>query len=215
MDKTSYLYLMIAQTDTGIGSVIRTLSRFPYNHAALTLDPSLRRWVAFGRYIHNLPLYGGFINEPVERYLAKGQDIPVRIFRLEVTQEKYQQLEQLFSLAGNQDNGLLYNFYDLVANYFGQKIPIPGAYTCLGFACAVLEREFLSFRELNAYLGPYLYYDGTLSALVSDSGSRTDIYFSNIALPRAAWHSARHMAALAARTFRPGHTDIVAQQLRG
>ena len=214
MEQSQYLYLMIAQTDTGIGRIIRTLTRFPYNHAALTLDTSLHSWVSFGRYMRRLPLYGGFIREPAERYLARGKAIPVRIYRFAITQEKHRQLEELFCLAGKTDSGLLYNFCDLLTNAFGIKYSIPGAYTCLGFACAVLDMEFTSFRTLSAHLQPYLFYEGDLSTLVNDSGSRDDVFFHTLGLRRSTVVSAKQMVLLGKRMFQSEYPDTITKYLQ-
>lgn len=99
MAETKSLYVMISRTDTGVGKLIRRLSRYPYNHVSLSLDPTFQTWVSFARYVQNVPLYGGFIVEPAERFLAKGERIDVRIFRLDIPEEQHSRLERLFSMA--------------------------------------------------------------------------------------------------------------------
>lgn len=205
------LYIMISRTDTGIGRIIRKLSRYPYNHVALTLDPTFRTWVSFARYVHNVPLYGGFIVEPAERYLAKGGRIDVRIFRLELTEERIHRLKLLFSMASQPDCGLIYNTFDILAAAFGGKAPVSDAYTCLGFACEVLGLPFTTIKEMDEHLTPHLYYEGDLASLVADSGRRDDPYFSHMGLARATWLSTRHIARLSRRALWPGENSIIAQ----
>ena len=203
------LYIMISKTDTGIGRVIRGFTGYPYNHVSLTLDPTFRTWVSFARFVHDTPLYGGFIREPVERFLAKGEQIDVRIYGLEVPEPRYSQLEALFALAGRQDGNLLYNHFALVSAACGFDIPIPGAYTCLGFANAVLSTDHKSFQELDAQLTPSLVYEGSLGALAPDSGRRDDLYFTRLGLLQGSIQSVTALSSLLYFLLNPNRTDIV------
>lgn len=173
---------MISHTDTGVGKLIRLITGYPYNHVCMTLDDDFRNWISFARYIQDTPLYGGFIREPVERYLAKGERIDVRIFALDISREKHRILEELFQLAGKQDPRLRYNLLSLVTLVFGFEVPIPGAYTCLGFANKVLGTRHKTIKNLNKQLEPYMIYEGSLGDLAPDSGCRDDIYFTRLGL---------------------------------
>ncbi len=207
------LYLMISQTGTGMGRMIRAVSRYPYNHVSLSLDPALRQWVSFARYSENMPLYGGFICESPERYLASGRDVSVRIFRLEIQESHAQRLETLFAQAGSRDFRLIYNTYDAIASTLHCRFPIPNAYTCLSFACTVLELPCRTIRDLDRYLSPLLYYEGPLSTLATDSGSRTDDYFRRLGMLRGYWNTARHFALLSGRIVLPRRGNLVSRYL--
>lgn len=213
METRKNLYIMISKTDTGVGFMIRTLSGYPYNHVALTLDPSLRNWVSFGRFRHDAPIYAGFITESVERYLAKGYDIQVRIFRLPISEEKYRQLQQLFTYANQPDNGLIYNSFDAMAAVFRKKVKVPGAYTCLSFTCAVLQKRYITIEALDEDLQPYLIYEGALSALLPDSGSRTDRYFADLGLAHGTWVGIKQLVELSSRSVLHRGNDVVTQQM--
>lgn len=213
MPDTRYLYVMISQTDTGIAQVIRTVSRYPYNHVSMTLDPSLRNWCSFARYHRNAPFYSGFIKEPVERFLADSGDAQVRIFRLEIPKERARRIEQLFLQAGRKETRLIYNYFDAMASVLNRKIAIAGSYTCLSFACAVLGRQYRHIEDLNNALQPHLYYEGSLAQLVPDSGSREDAYFQSIGFTRGNWRSAKQLALVTARLLRHRRGDFVDQKL--
>lgn len=207
------LYIMIAHTDTGVGKLIRLITGYPYNHVCMTLDGSFRNWISFARYIQDTPLYGGFIQEPVERYLAKGKRIDVRIFALDISQETYDSLEGLFSLAGKQDPRLRYNLFSLVTLTFGVEVPIPGAYTCLGFANTVLGTRHKTIRALSEDLSPYLFYEGSLAELAPDSGCRDDIYFTRLGFLRGTAESVNAIASLIRFALNPSKSDPVVQAL--
>lgn len=208
------LYVMISRTDTGIGKVIRCVSRYPYNHVSLTLDEDFRNWVSFARFFHDTPLYGGFIREPVERFLAKGERVDVRIFALELTESRYARLKKLFALAGKPDSGLVYNYFELVTATVGLSARVPGAYTCLGFACAVLGTGYRTIAQLNDALAPRLIYEGALGDLAPDNGCRDDIYFTRLGFRRGLTYSYICLCQLARRILRPTDTDPVAIQLQ-
>lgn len=199
MDKTQQIFIMISRTDTGIAKLIRGISRYPYNHVSLTLDPSLRQWYSFARYVQDAPFYSGFIREPVERFLAGEGDAQVRIFRLELPVNQAAELEQLCEKAGKEDSGLIYNLFDAAASCIGLELSIPDAHTCLSFACSILGREHRTIQSLSDELEPYRIYEGSLAALVPDSGSRDDVYFTRIGLLGGTVKSVKQLGRLTLR----------------
>lgn len=196
------LYLMISRTDGKMGRFIRYFTNYNYNHVSLTLDPKLRSWVSFARYHCDVALYGGYICESAERFLAKGGEVPVRIFRVELSEEKYRSLEGLFAQAGDVHSGMIYNTFDALATSMGCNIPISNAYTCLGFACMVLGRNFRSIKKLDEYLSPNLVFEGDLRLLICDSGSRDDIYFTRMGALHGTCAVVKQLARLSARAVR-------------
>lgn len=215
MEETRKLYVMISKTHTGIGKAIRIFSRYPYNHVALTLDPAFRNWVSFARYSKYTPLYGGFVTEPVERYLADSNDsVQVRIFALDITQQHYQKLSELFSYAGNLESGMVYNLFDIIAAAVGAKIPIANAYTCLGFAGAVLEKDYRTIKALDKDLESHLIFEGCLSNLASDSGDRSDLYFTRLGFIKGTGKTVKTVAILTSRAVKKVTADTVTMQLQ-
>lgn len=180
MDDPKKLYVMITKTDTGIGKLIRAVTRYPYNHVSMTLDDSFRTWVSFARFHLDTPLYGGFIREPVERFLAKGQRIDIRIFALELPARRIEEIRALFDKAGVPGSDYIYNYLELVTLSVGLRFSIRDAYSCLGFANAVLGTDHRSIKALDQSLTPRLFYEGTLNDLAPDSGDRTDPYFTRL-----------------------------------
>ncbi len=215
MEETKKLYVMISKTHTGIGKAIRKFSRYPYNHVALTLDPSFRNWVSFARYNKDTPLYGGFIKEPVERYLADdlSEAVEVKVFALDIPYDHYQRLSELFSYAGKLDSGMVYNLFDIIAATVGAKIPIANAYTCLGFARAVLHKDYRSIKALDKDLESHLIFEGSLESLACDSGSRDDMYFTKLGFIKGTKKTLKTFAILTFRAVKGNHSDKVQQTL--
>ena len=107
MSKRHYLYLMISRTPTKMGKFIRIFTRFSYNHVSLSLDPTLQHWVSFARYVQQVPLAGGFVQENAPRFSAMAGSIPVRIYRVELSESHYRGLLTLFAKAGKRSCGLI------------------------------------------------------------------------------------------------------------
>lgn len=202
------LYVMISKTDTGVGSLIRTITQFPYNHVSMTLDPTFRTWVSFARFIQDTPLYGGYLKEPVERFLAKGQQVDVHIFGLELTPKRYQELQELFSKAGKLDSGYIYNYLELLTLSIGIPFPVRNAYSCLGFANFVMGTNYRSIRDLDRDMTCKRIYEGTLNALVPDSKDRSDIYFTRLGLWNGLIRTTQTLSELFRRAFSPNHPGI-------
>lgn len=198
------LYLMISRTDTGIGKVIRLFTRYEFNHVSMTLDSDFQRWVSFARYVQGVPLAGGFVEESAERFLAMEGPVNVRIYRLDMTPERYAQLESLFAQAGNPDNGLIYNSFGFLASAFGKRLHIPGAYTCLEFAGTVLERDFGAIRALDRALSPHLIYEGDLKALLDGEPAWNHPYFTRRGLAGGTLDTIGHFRKLLIRAVHPG-----------
>lgn len=205
---TQYLYLMISETDTQLGRFIRSVSHFKYNHVSMSLDPTFHEWVSFGRFNREAPLYSGFITESPERFLAKGFDPAIRIFRLPITQQRCQEIRNLFSYAGQADCGLVYNTFDCMAAAFHRRVEISGAYTCLSFACEVIGKRCLTIEELDRDLKEQLIYDGPMAKLVPDSGVRTDHYFDHHGLVHGTWMGAVQLSSLMLRLFMGCRIDL-------
>ena len=196
-----HLYIMLSRTGTGMGKIIRKFTRSEYNHVSLTLDPALQSFASFARYTVDVALAGGYVKESAARFLYSGQPVPIRLYRITVSPSRYQQLQQLFSLAG-QNTGLTYNSLGALLSTWRLRFHIPGSYTCLEFAAAVLDQPFCSLQELQAYLEPHLIYQGDLHELVTDSGDRSEPYFARRGILWGTADTAVHFTRLAGRLLR-------------
>lgn len=194
-----YLYVMLSRTPTGMGKIIRLFTRSPYNHVSLTLDDSFRQFVSFARYRVDTPLAGGYITEPAERFLAGDSEVPVRIFRVEITDEKAQHLTKLFAWAGDRNTGLIYDSLAALLSTFHIRTHIPGAYTCLSFASKVLDIPCRSLQELADHLSPLEIFHGDLRTIVQDSNDRSDPYFTPRGFFRGTADTAAHFGRLFCR----------------
>lgn len=201
MEEGKYLYIMLSRTSTGMGRIIRAVTRNEYNHVSLTLDSSFKQFVSFARYRQDVALAGGFVVETAQRFLCTGRPVPIRMYRIEISPERYKKLKNLFNTAEN-DGGLIYNSLGALLSTWSIRSHIPGAYTCLEFAAAVLEKPFRSLQELQDFLEPYKIYTGDLGKLVQDSGDRSESFFIRRGFWGGTADTVIHFTRLAGRLFR-------------
>lgn len=195
-----YLFVMLSRTDTGMGRFIRFFTQEEYNHVSLCVDDDLRQFVSFARYHQDVPLAGGYVTEPSERLLSCGKKMPVRIFKLEISSDDAQHLEALFTLAGH--TSLVYNSLGALLSSCHIPCSVPGAYTCLEFAGAILGNRFSTIQSLDDALASYEFYQGDLFDLLEDSGSRKDSFFRKMGFWKGSWLTVVHFKTLLWRILR-------------
>jgi len=208
------LFLLVSQTQTGIARMIRGVCRYPYNHVSITLDPSLKRWYSFARYVQDTPLHGGLVSESPRRLCAPEGDILVRAYRVEIPEQRAARLEGLLSLADDPASGLIYNHFDALASVFGGHITLPRCYTCLSFACEILGRQYLTIADLCRALEPCLFYEGPLSRLVNIAEEGEETYFVPEGILSGSAKSAAQLGKLTFRTIHQGYVVYLAQLFR-
>ena len=208
------LYILVSQTQTGIARMIRNVSGYPYNHVSVTLDPSLKRWYSFARYVQDAPLYGGLVSESPRRLCAPDGDILVRAYRVEIPGNRAARLEGLLALADDPASGLIYNHFDALASVLGIRLALPRCYTCLSFACEILGQQYLTISELCEGLSGQLIYEGPMSRLVAMPEEQEDPYFVPGGLISGNAKSALQLGKLSLRTIRHGYALYLTQLFR-
>ena len=214
MEKTRSLYLMLSRTGTYTGKVIRLFTHYEYNHVSLSLDPELRQWVSFARYAQGVPLAGGFVTESPERYLCSGGPVQVKIFRIDIPRSRYRKLRMLFAMADQRDSGLIYNTFGAIVTPTGCRWYVPGAYTCLEFANAVLRESHSSIRSLEEAHRDNVIFEGDLRTIAPDTGERVGPFFRRRGFWRGTKDTTWHFARLCRRVASRRRIDIVAATLQ-
>lgn len=214
MSESKKLYIMISRTNTKMGNFIRFFTRYDYNHVSLSLDKNLKSFVSFARVVQDAPLYGGFVTESIERFLHKGKNSKVKIYEVNITKDKYDNLKRLFSLADNPDNGLVYNYLDALMTPVGINIKIKGAYTCLSFANTVLGTKCKNIKSLSHTLKDNLIFEGTIKDLGVDSGDRSALYFQKIGFRKGTKKSAKSLLIVCKRMINVNSDDEVNEILK-
>jgi len=85
-----YLYVVVSQTHTRIGKVIRKVTKSPFSHSSISLTADLTQMYSFARYRLQSPLKGGFVQETPGRLTLLGEEETyVHIYRIPVSWMQY------------------------------------------------------------------------------------------------------------------------------
>lgn len=157
-----YVYIVFSSTPYKIGKLIRGFTGERYNHVSISLDRDLTQMYSFARRYYRTPFYGGFVKESRARYHLNGTPSQIKICRLAVSQESYDQLAARFCAMYERREQLLYNHLSVVTIPFHRLIHLKDARICSEF---VVEQ----LHHLGMPINPRRYYSvGTLEKLLED-----------------------------------------------
>lgn len=168
MPDQKYLYVLFSATPYRMGRMIRFVTGEPYNHVAIGLEEDLRELYAFARRYYCTPFYGGFVTEHSCRYHHNGSTAQIRLCRVPVTEEQWQQLHRRMAHMRDRARHYLYNHLSAAAAPLHIKINVRDAYTCAEFTVSVLQElgldfevcKFYSIGDISRKLEKYRFYDG-------------------------------------------------------
>ncbi|MDL2225662.1 hypothetical protein LJC20_05650 [Eubacteriales bacterium OttesenSCG-928-M02] len=193
------IYVVLSKTHTGIGRLIRAFSRYPYSHVSIATTFPIDEMYSFARYHSVAPLMGGFVVEHPHRFLFPDTD--VKIFRLELEEEAYNQAMARLDAFLTHADEYLFNTISIITLLFKRHFYVPKAYVCLEFVMEVLGLSGLtSLKQLEEALAPYEYFTGSFRACVDPAAlSNMDSYFDPLGIGTIVKGSLRHMKTLFSR----------------
>lgn len=166
------MYVLFSRQNTKIGRFIRVFLRSSrYSHVALSLDEKLYDVYAFSRKRHDSPFSGGFVREYPVHYIIKGADVPIKICRVDMTEEEYAAARARLNDAIERSDSMIYNLFDAAALPFGKRYRLKDAYTCVSFASYVLGMDDVKdIGDLENRLSRNTVFDGGLNELIAKHG---------------------------------------------
>lgn len=182
------IYILISQTNTRFGKLIRKFGKIQYNHASIALDSELSEIYSFARQRHSLVLTGKLVKENISRFtLNRATNINATIFEVPVTEEQYDEIKALIEEIYN-DKEYLYNLFSVLTYPLTKGLSVYKAFTCNEFAMYVLkllghevQKPLYQYKpdDLLEILGDKIYYQGNLLEYVKEKKVKTD-YFDGI-----------------------------------
>lgn len=145
-EEKKWVYIVISKTGTLLSRMIGFISKAEYNHASLSLDPSMCEMYSFGRINPYNPIIGGFVMEsPFFGTFKRFYKTSAIIMRMPVTEKQYTLLERHVRRMYAQKDRYFYNFVGLVFAAFGVCFKHKDWYYCSEFVRDTLDR----FKILN------------------------------------------------------------------
>lgn len=111
-----------------------------YSHVSLSLKADLSELYSFSRYYKETPFDAGFIAESPLRYLFTNKDVPLKVYRIPITSDQKDYLQEKFDRMLANKDAHKYSFIEVVS----YKFPITplkeeNKHTCLSFTVEVLS----------------------------------------------------------------------------
>lgn len=143
--KNRKLYIVLSRTDTFLARVIRHITKAPYNHVSLSLDPSLNEMYSFGRRYPRNPLWGGFVNESKNSgFFKRCKEAEVTVLSLEIDEKTYKDMQVRFQYMNEHKFSYHYNYLGLFFAIFDIHFkPAQHTYFCSEFAKEILIRHHI------------------------------------------------------------------------
>lgn len=168
-----YIYVVISRTPTFTGKIVRRLLRAKYNHASISLDENLSQMYSFCRFSISNPLVGGILRESSYTLtLGLDKDVPIKVYRIPVTMEKYQLVSEFILDTYNDAEIYYYNFLQAIGIISKKKYAFYKTYICSEFVIEALMKGGIQFTESKSYqimpidicglIEKFIYYSGNL-----------------------------------------------------
>lgn len=186
---TPALYIVLSQTHSRIGKLIRKATRSRFSHCSISLTADLTQMYSFARYRWHSPWRGGFVQETPNRLTLQGtRETYVEIFCIPVGRAQHRAVAQKIEQMQKDDEEYIYNMLAPLCIPFGGN---PAAYKaeicsqfvaqCLSVAKAlpgalaekraVLPKDFAGvFEAACCYKGQMAHYQPARQATFNDDG---------------------------------------------
>lgn len=158
------LYLVLSKTNTKMGSLLRKVTRYEYNHISVSLEKNLSQMYSFSRYKMKKPFKGGFVEESMRRYLVNNKDLELIVFTIPLDDKAYDKVNDFIESMTEEKDIHRYSFKEAILTY----IPFVNYnslnnYTCLTFAIRILEEAKIipignnikTIKQLHMILSDY------------------------------------------------------------
>lgn len=169
------IYVLFSSTNTCVGSVIRKITRFSYNHVSIGFDLHSDVWFSFARFNRHLPTVGGFVKETHLR-LCDGGDISVCVCAYHVSEEQYEYIRDIINLF-SQTSESAYNYLAAALTPMNIYVSTPNTYTCVGFVSYCLGFKLTSIEQLFNILSKNIVYCGNYMSLVLSPHREIDFFY--------------------------------------
>ena len=98
------LYIVLSQTHSRIGKLIRKATRSRFSHCSISLTADLTQMYSFARYRWHSPWRGGFVQETPNRLTLQGtRETYVEIFCIPVDRAQHRAVAQKIDQMQNDD----------------------------------------------------------------------------------------------------------------
>ena len=182
--KDKAIYILFFSSPYKISKLIRKVTKYKYNHAAISFDAKLSLVYSFSRYNKNNPFYGGFVHESLLRYNNNGKTAEIKICKIPISNELYIEINDYINSLKEDDKDYFYYLYSGIEFVFSKKININKSYTCIEFVLNIFttylkqfnleKNKFYSIKDLVSLLDEYCIYEGRIDQMLIEASWNED-----------------------------------------
>lgn len=148
MQEAQEIYVVVSHTGTVFSEVLKRVTKAPYNHVSLSLDPELGVMYSFARRELTRPWIAGLVREhPLEGMFYLQQETRCRVYRVPITKEQYQSCLQTLQMFMGDYDRYRYNFLGLGLILLGIPMERENHYACSQFVAYVLQQSQIAFES--------------------------------------------------------------------
>ena len=136
------IYIVTTFTGTLLSCLIRNISKTPYAHVSIALNEYLRPMYSFGRLDPDNPFSGGLTTENIYTgVFQKSPNARCLIYKLEITEKQFLDLEREIKSFFDSDINYRYNFIGLFGVLMDKPIHRDNHYFCSQFITTLLKQS--------------------------------------------------------------------------
>lgn len=134
------VYVLLSHSGTLLSNAIQKVTKHPYSHSSISLNPELDAMYSFGRKYKSNPLIGTFVRENIREGLYEdiGENVTYSLYVTFVTTEELTSIQECLSQFENSNKKFKYNFIGLIRHKLGLETEREDAYFCSEFVNTVL-----------------------------------------------------------------------------
>lgn len=134
-----HIYILLTDTGTLLGRMIKWYTKEPLSHASLVLDQELQEIYSFGRKKPGNPFNGGFVRENLEGTLLR--DASCVLYRCSVSHKTYDRLCRQVQEMHRCRHLYKYSVLGLLGVIINRAWCRENAFFCSQFVASVLEEN--------------------------------------------------------------------------
>lgn len=122
MEQEKFVYIVVSQSGTRISKALKHVTRDPYNHVSLALDPALQQMYSYGRRRLKNPFIGGFVREtPQTGVFGHFRETEAVVVRLPMNGAAYDTLQARMREMYKNRTAYGYDYLGVFLAFFGKS----------------------------------------------------------------------------------------------
>ena len=150
------IYVVLSQTGTMFSRALKFFTHAEYNHASISLSPTLDKMYSFGRLNPYNPFIGGFVEEGINKGTFKRfYKTTAMVLEFKVSEEKYNAIQYFIEYFKNNKKQFHYNYWGVVFACIRKHHTSSKRFYCSEFVKTCLETfNIENAKELPRIIKP-------------------------------------------------------------